>query len=298
MGEFFIGRALYTKGMQLLSTLIHRWLKIPYTLHVELNRPGVSKRAATVLFIHGIGNSGAAWEEVVGQLPPEPQVITIDLLGFGKSPRPAWATYDAKTQARSVIATLIKLRIRGPVVIVGHSLGALVAVEVTKRYPVIVRSLILCSPPFYKLDAETKRLFPSSDRLLMRTYKLVKDHPEQLMRLSVLALKLGLVNKAFNLTRDDLASYLGALESSIINQTSLEDAKRLKKPVRIIIGRLDPVVVTRNIKELAAANKHVSYTIIMAGHEVQGRFVPAVTTAIAGETKKPANKRRKASRKR
>ena len=65
------------------------------------------------------------------------------MLGFGQSPRPQWAVYDAKTQARSVIATLLKLRFSTPLTIVGHSLGALVAIEMALRYPLLVKKLFL-----------------------------------------------------------------------------------------------------------------------------------------------------------
>lgn len=238
-----------------------------------------------MLFIHGIGNSGAAWNEVVAQLPSDLHIITIDLLGFGGSPRPLWATYSAKTQARSVIATLVKLRLRRPVIIVGHSLGALVAVEVAKRYPLIVRSLVLCSPPFYQPVHVAGR----RDKLLRSLYRMIQKHPEQVMRISALALKLGLTNKAFSLSDDDLTSYMGALEASIINQTSLEDAKQLKKPIRLIVGRLDPVVLMRNLKTLAAANSLVSLKTVLTGHEVQGRMIPVVVAAIKdASSKKPS----------
>lgn len=280
----------YTETMALKDTIFHRWLKIPYTLHIEINRMPATKKAPTILFIHGIGNSGAAWQEIIGQLPDHFRLITIDLLGFGKSPRPAWATYNAKTQARSVIATLLKLRINGPVIIVGHSLGALVAVEVTKRYPLIVRSLILCSPPFYAVDEVTRRLFPSGDSMLRKMYRHGIDHPETLIKIAALAIRLGIVNKTFTLTANDVPSYMGALEASIINQTSLEDATQLKKPVTIIAGRFDPVVIKRNLKTLAMRNKRVKLITVTAGHEVTHRFIPPIIRAINSSVAEPKRK--------
>jgi len=110
----------YEEEMQ--DRLIHRWLHIPYALHTRVINAKV-KPIATVLFIHGMGNSGRAWNKVIDKLPNDIRVVTIDLLGFGQSPRPAWAVYSAKTQARSVLATLLRLRLQGPVIIVGHSLG-------------------------------------------------------------------------------------------------------------------------------------------------------------------------------
>jgi hypothetical protein len=116
----------------MLYTLLHKYLRIPYALHVHVVRKPRQARA-TVLFLHGIGTSGAAWDDVVKGLPKDVAVIAVDLLGFGKSPSPEWAKYSAATQARSLIATLLRLNIRQRLIIVGHSMGALVAVETANR---------------------------------------------------------------------------------------------------------------------------------------------------------------------
>lgn len=265
------------------DTLTHKWLRVPYALHIHTDQR-VKNPKATVLFIHGIGNSGAAWEQVVRRLPNDVRVISVDLLGFGNSKRPSWAKYSVKTQARSVLATLFKLRIAHPIIIVGHSLGALVAVEIAKRYPLLVRSLVLCSPPFYKIDEDKRRLIPRSDNALREMYRLVSKHPDQFLRISALAIKFGLVNKAFNLTSDNVSTYMGALESSIINQTSLEDTKKLKHPTHIIYGQLDPVVVAKNLKYLKKANPHVQLTSILASHEITSKvFIDTTIRAIQSE---------------
>jgi len=275
----------------MIDTFLHRWLRIPYALHAEIQKPA-RKPIATVVLIHGIGNSGRAWADITAQLPANVRVVTIDLLGFGESPRPSWATYDAKVQARSVITTLIKLRLTGKVVLVGHSLGSLVAIEVAARYPLIIKSLVLYAPPFYRVN-ENRRLLPSSHKTLRKMHHLARKHPERLVTLSKLAHKLGLVNKTFDLTRDNAAAYLNALESSILNQTSLKDAAALKVPTHIIYGRLDPVIVASNIRWLARINKNVRITGIVAGHEVKGVFVKPAVEAIKEAIKVNARFRNK-----
>jgi pimeloyl-ACP methyl ester carboxylesterase len=259
--------------------IIHSWLRVPYTLYVTVDRK-VRKPRATVVFIHGIGLSARAWDEVIANMPADVRVITIDLLGFGQSPKPHWAIYNVRLQARMIIATFLRLRLNGPVILVGHSLGALVSVELAKRYPLLVKSLVLCSPPFYKPDATTKRLLPHADKILKDIYKAIQKYPDQFIKISQLAVKYGLVNKGFNLTKDDAHSYMGALEASIINQTSLYDAVKLKKPMRIIHGALDAVVIGKNLKYLVRHNPLAKMTVVMAGHEVRGLYVPVVINAI------------------
>jgi len=261
----------------MIDTFLHKWLRVPYPLHVQTRRPSVRPRA-TVVFIHGIGNSGVAWHEIVSALPDDIYYVTIDLLGFGDSPRPSWAMYDAKTQARSVMMTILKLRLTGRVIIVGHSLGSLVAVEIAKRYPLLVSSLILCSPPFYQPDS--KNLLPSPDKLVKAVFKMAKKHPKQFVALSVVAKKYGLVHKAFNLSTDNVDTYMNALEATIFNQRSFDDAIRLKLPITLLHGTFDPVIMPRNLKKLASANTYVKLVQVFAGHDIRGRFVPAVIQAI------------------
>ncbi len=262
----------------MFDQFLHRWLKIPYSLHVRYNQKPVKPRA-TILFIHGIGNSGDAWVNVIKQLPDDIRIITIDLLGFGESPRPKWAMYDAKTQAGSVLATLFKLRIRGRIIIVGHSLGALVAVEMALRYPLLVKSLILCSPPFYQVD-DTRTLLPRSDKILRRLYQSARNNPEQFLKLSAFGMKYKLTNRSFNLNEENIDSFMAALESMIINQTSFNDVQKLRMPIKVIKGTLDPLVIGKNLRKIAKNNPNVELKTIVALHDVKGPFVPVVVRSI------------------
>ncbi len=257
-----------------LSNAFHKYLKVPYTLHVhEFQSP--RKPKATFVLIHGIGNTLHSWDAVVAKMPKDVRIIGIDLLGFGKSPKPAWAVYDAHTQARSVGMTLLGLRMVQQPIIVGHSLGALVAVEVAKRYSLIPKRLVLCSPPFYSPRVDGKRV-SSRDDVLRGLYEVARKHPEQLEKFSPIAVKFGLANKTLNITNDNAVSYTGALESSIINQTSLHDVWQLKMPIDIFYGVFDAVVIKKHIVRLAKRRKNVTATRLNAGHEVVGSYVKSV----------------------
>lgn len=276
----------------MFDILIHRWLRVPYVLHTHII-PSEAKPIATVLFIHGIGNSGHVWDRVIEKLPKNIRVVTIDLLGFGQSPRPPWVVYSAKTQARSVLATYFKLRLRGQVIIVGHSLGSLVAVEIAKRYPLLVRSLILCSPPFYQLYEDEKRLLPRSDKILKNIYATTQKHPEQFLQVASIAMRYKLINAIFSVTKENIDSYMGTLEATIVNQTSFADVKKLRLPIELLHGALDPVVVVRNLKQLAGERSNVTLTQVVASHEIKGLFVPATVKAIertCGKDEKIVNK--------
>lgn len=263
--------------MRIVQTFLHRYLNVPYKLHVQDLRR-VKKSRATVVFLHGIGSSGAEWQDVVRRLPEDISILTVDMLGFGQSPKPEWARYNASEQARSVVATLLRQRITGRVIVVGHSLGALVAVEVAKRYPILVSSLVLCSPPFYNPDNDGR--LPNADRVLQTLFEQVEKNQQYFLKFATVAIKYKLVNPAFSVTEENLPSYIQTLKAAIISQSAFEDIQKLSCPITIIYGSLDPLVIDRNLKQIARANPHVTLARILVGHEIIGRFVPAVVRQI------------------
>ncbi len=266
----------------MFDKFIHKYLRVPYRLNIQYRRR-VKRSRATVLFLHGIGSSGAEWKEVIKELPADVSILTIDMLGFGRSPKPEWARYSADEQAKAVVATLIRSGVAARLIVVGHSLGALVAVEVARRYPLLVGSLILCSPPFY--NPEEKRLL-RADQLLKRLYSQVESNQSQFIKLASFAIKHRLVNPAFNVTEETMSSYIQTLKGSIISQTAFRDIQRLRRPITIIYGSLDPFVVSANLKKIAAINPSIKLIKVLAGHEIIGRFTPAIARVIVEQIKR------------
>ena len=263
-----------------LDFLLYRFLRIPHTLNSKVFQ-NPKKPKDTYVFIHGIGGDLHAWDKVIQNMPPNVRVISIDLLGFGESPKPSWVVYNAKTQARSVAKTLVQMRLTKRPILVGHSLGALVSVEVARMYPFAVKELILCSPPFYKPELVGKKGLKSQDDLLREFYRLVKKHPERLTKLSPKAAKLGLANRALNINEDNVDSYVEALESSIINQTALHDVRQLKLPITIFYGALDAVVIGKHIVTVGKEMENVTVKRIVTGHDIAGRYVKNLITFFA-----------------
>ena len=262
----------------MFATLLHKYLRLPYRLNVYVDKK-VKKPVATVALLHGMGNSGASWDQLVAKLPDDIRVISIDLLGFGKSPSPRWLKYSTSIQAKSVATTLVRMGINQKLIIVGHSMGSLVAVELAKRYPLFVKSLILCSPPFYN-DVEKRELLPNPNKILKKFYTMIQKYPKNIVDVVPLALKLKIVGKAFNVTNDNVDIYFAALESSIINQTAFKDVMRIQKPIKLIHGVFDPVVIKKNLDTIVKKNEHAKLIVVFAGHELLGAYIPAVVKTV------------------
>ena len=97
-----------------------------------------------VLLIHGAGASSAIWMMVLARLGRATRAVAIDLPGHG--PSPPGNPGDAVSIAgyRDATGALAAALCLGRSVLVGHSMGALVAVEAALAWPDKVAALVLC----------------------------------------------------------------------------------------------------------------------------------------------------------
>lgn len=256
------------KACVLYDRVVHHWLRVPYSLHVtEYRSP--KKPKETIIFIHGMGNSSAVWHEVWKDLPRDVRVIGIDMLGFGDSPRPSWVKYDVKIQMKAMAHTILRLNLHQRPILVGHSMGSLVSIELAKKFPFAIKRLVLCSPPIYKTTSDD---WLAWEGVLRDFYRLVTKHPDKLEQIAPLARKLGIITNVFNVEGENAKVYVEALEASIINQSSLEDVRVLRLPINILYGTFDPVVVGATLKKLDRDKSNITVKSFPVGHEILGKY--------------------------
>ena len=254
----------------MFDRIIHRWLRIPYTLNVHyFCRPDNPK--STILLVHGLGTSWRTWKPLTQYLPKDAQVIAIDMLGFGNSPKPDWKSYNVQDQATSIAATLRRESITRLDIVIGHSMGSLAAVELAKKYPKLAQSLILCSPPIYQPKANEKIHHP--EKILRALYSLINKHPRSSKRL--------LPDAGFKADKVTAKSFLTALNAAIINQTTMADISQLKLPITILSGKLDPLIVERNLKQLDKEHKNIAHrSMTMQSHEITDKYAKCLSGII------------------
>ncbi|GAB3148984.1 alpha/beta hydrolase [Microbacterium neimengense] len=101
--------------------------------------------ARTAILIHGIMSDSRAWHRVSDDLEHAGfRVLAVDLAGHGRSPRAR--SYSPGAWAEDVIETLEPVLAHAPDLIVGHSLGALVASIVAER--LAPRAAVYVDPAF------------------------------------------------------------------------------------------------------------------------------------------------------
>lgn len=79
-----------------------------------------------LLLLHGFGESSFTWRYLVNDLAKEYRVISLDLKGFGNSPKPRDGRYSVYDQALAVRQFIEQQQLRH-VTLIGHSLGGGVA---------------------------------------------------------------------------------------------------------------------------------------------------------------------------
>ncbi len=94
-----------------------------------------------ILFVHGFPLSRAIWQPQIEALLKNYRVIAPDLRGHGESSAPA-GVYMMDMFAED-LQTLIAERQCGPVVLVGHSMGAYISFAFFRKFPQSLRALIL-----------------------------------------------------------------------------------------------------------------------------------------------------------
>lgn len=100
----------------------------------------------TALLLHGKNFYGNAWAGVARDLAAAGwRVIVPDQVGFGKSAKPDVA-YSFDGLAANTARLLDELKVAGPVVVIGHSTGGMLAVRFARTFPARVSRLVLEAP--------------------------------------------------------------------------------------------------------------------------------------------------------
>jgi pimeloyl-ACP methyl ester carboxylesterase len=197
-----------------------------------------------VRFVHGIGRTGQTWQRVVEGLAGEPcRLVAFDLLGFGASPKPGWLAYTVDDHALAVIAGIERLKAGLPVILVGHSMGCLVAVRVARLRPDLVKHLVLYQMPLYEGLPE-KRRYRLQLNLYARFFKRIMNlqptfNPETARLSERLATRIA----GFEVQPATWLPFVKSLEHTIIKQTTAEDIKKLTMPMDVIYGTYDMFVI-------------------------------------------------------
>jgi pimeloyl-ACP methyl ester carboxylesterase len=268
----------------------------------------VRRRASTsdglqpALFVHGLGGSSRNWSALMERLAGDVECEALDLPGFGASPPPDSNSYSLAAHARAVVRC-VEVSGRGPVHLIGNSLGGAVCTRVAALRPDLVRTLALVSPALPELRPQHTAVptallaAPGMGGLLRR---MTRDYPAHQRARGVLRLCYG---DPARITPEEFSGAVAELERrqalpyfweslsrsarGLINAYTLggqhslwRQAERVLAPTLLIYGGRDRLVSFRMADRAQAAFRRSRLlTMPNAGHVAMMEYPDLVAGA-------------------
>jgi len=203
----------------------------------------------TVILIHGIAADSSSFNRALEYLEgtqsmKDVRFVAFDLLGAGKSYTSDKLEYNFEEQLEALNSSITKLNLKTPVVLVGHSMGTLIATRFADKHRRMVKELVLISPPIYRPEDIENPIFEKAMegfRAVMRA----KD--KEIVK-----------TKAFN----------NEIINIVSNPRSYKFLVEMNKPVTIIYGDKDEVIGRFNIPKLLEENTKIEAIKTLGTHGV------------------------------
>jgi pimeloyl-ACP methyl ester carboxylesterase len=143
-------------------------------------QPTGESNGQTVVLLHGLNFFGEYWGETITVLSDAGfRVVVPDQIGFGRSSKPV-IPYSFQKKAANTYALLNELGVDGAVII-GHSMGGMLATRFAFSYPDFTEILVLVNM-IGKQDFRKLREWQSTEELyngeLNRTYEDIREQQE------------------------------------------------------------------------------------------------------------------------
>jgi pimeloyl-ACP methyl ester carboxylesterase len=243
----------------------HKTLKRPYRAACVFDEGD----GESVVLLHGLGSSSKVWRPLIKMLVAKQYRATaFDLLGFGTAPKPTWIDYSVEDHARAVLAAMAKRNIKKPILLVGHSMGCLVAVHIARLQPKLVKHLVLYEMPLYA-DVPELRKYTMLRSLYFAAYKRILKHPEYSPKNARLVQKLAARLAGFRITKQTWTPFVKTIKHTVMQQSTLEDMKRLSIPMDVIYGTRDAVVIRAKPRLIFGTDAtHIATHVISEKHTI------------------------------
>ncbi len=255
---------------------LRRLLRRPPLLHVA----GDLGAGAPVVLLHGIASSSVTFENVVPLITDRHRAVSIDLLGFGASPAPEDARYTIEEHVAALRRTLRTMGLRN-VVLVGHSLGALITTRYAAIYRRDVTRLVIVSPPVYVTPTEIAAPF---DRAAMdgylRLYEFLRTNKEFTIRAAAGLALLSPIKNLLDVSETNWNAFVLSLEKSIESQTTVSDLVQVTAPIHLVYGTLDPLLHPAGLRIVENLRGVTAHKVQGVDHVIRPRMARVVATSI------------------
>lgn len=133
-------------------------INIFYTLHGKPSN-------APIVLIHGWTCDSTDWSFTIPSLIETHYIVTLDLRGHGHSSAPNSSSFTITDFASDAVALLKHLNLTKDVLVMGHSMGGIVASSLTGLYPDMCKGLIVIDPPYWRTASFWADMLPKWDEV-------------------------------------------------------------------------------------------------------------------------------------
>jgi pimeloyl-ACP methyl ester carboxylesterase len=263
------------------------WVWRGWQTRYTYSRPSNSTTAqAPVIFLHGFGGSIDHWRKNFAVLGAEHTVYALDLVGFGASRKPQ-TEYKISLWVEQLY-DFWQTFVGEPVILVGNSIGSLVALVAAATYPEMAKSLVMISlfDPSAEQDIIPKFLQPGLNFLkmalvptpLLKTIFYLVRRPSITKRWAKFAyandqaidqeiLNVFLTPAQDPEAADAFAAILRGMISIYFAPNIRRFLPRMKLPMLLIWGNLDRIIPRGNVQKLVKLNPNLKFIELpTAGH--------------------------------
>jgi len=236
------------------------------------------EKGSTVIFLHGVGCHVEFWERNIAALSPEHRVFAVDIVGFGRTDKPA-VDYTFQLMADFVLDFMKTMGI-DKASLVGNSMGGGISMTIAAQAPERVEKIVLVDPVglgrgvsmvmrLMSLPLLGNMLTAPSRKGVIRQMQLCLYNPSQasddfIDRAALISALPGNQRSFLSLLRG--TCNMAGVKKGIVADFSAH-IKRIKSPILVIWGRQDRILPLADgeaaVQKMANGRLHI---MDQAGH--------------------------------
>lgn len=230
--------------------------------------PKQNANGRSVVLLHGKNFNAASWGPTIALLSEQGyRVIAPDQIGFGKSSKPTGYQFSFAALAQNTRALLAKLGIERSVVI-GHSMGGMLATRYSLSYPESVEKLVLVNPigledysmlvPYRSVEAwynDELKQTPDSIKAYQRNAYYAGDWKPEYEALASMQMRMTKHPEYARVAWNSALTY-----DMILTQPVVVYFPQLKVPTGLIIGTRDRTALGKAFAKPEVASTMGDYT--------------------------------------
>ena len=201
-----------------------------------------------LIFIHGWLGSSLEWSYQLFHFNSNNHIILLDLPGFGKSDKPI-INYSVDFFTKQIIDFLDLLGYN-EVILIGHSLGGLITLNITINHPDLVKKLVLISTPASISHSFKERVILFCINLIFK-FRYVQFLKSIIKKILGTEIENHEFRKLYTKSREIPKSIaLNAFKNMTLKFELKKRLESIFQPTLIIYGKEDSIVSNSKIREL------------------------------------------------